>query len=275
MASAKLIPQNPEEVMVIRDLNPSITTLSVPFLRFGTIKFGGRATIVKLTSGSLAVFSPVALTPTVKQKLNSMGGDVRYIAAPDLEHHIFLSSWATAFPSAQVIGPEGLPEKRAEQHKTNPEVTEVKFQTVFTAQNKASVKISGEFDQDFEYEYLPAHPNKEIVFFHKPTATLIEADLLFNMPATEQYSRTGEDARSGAATKLFGALQGAQGSALWQKRMLWYVFSKSDRAGFSESIRRIDGWGIKNIIPCHGDTIEGNGTEIWRRVMGWHLEGKK
>jgi hypothetical protein len=43
--SDKLVPQNAEEVMVIREIAPGVTTLSVPFLRFGRIKFGGRATI--------------------------------------------------------------------------------------------------------------------------------------------------------------------------------------------------------------------------------------
>jgi len=43
--SSKLVPQNAEEVMVIREIAPNVTTLSVPFLRFGRIKFGGRATI--------------------------------------------------------------------------------------------------------------------------------------------------------------------------------------------------------------------------------------
>lgn len=45
MSSSKLIPADPEKVMVIRDVAPGITTLSVPFLRFGTLKWGGRATI--------------------------------------------------------------------------------------------------------------------------------------------------------------------------------------------------------------------------------------
>lgn len=43
--SDKLVPSDPEKVMVIRDVTPNVTTLSVPFLRFGMIKFGGRATI--------------------------------------------------------------------------------------------------------------------------------------------------------------------------------------------------------------------------------------
>lgn len=43
--SSKLIPSNPSEVMVIRDITPNVVTLSVPFLRFGLIKVGGRGTI--------------------------------------------------------------------------------------------------------------------------------------------------------------------------------------------------------------------------------------
>lgn len=70
--------------MVIRKINEHITTLSVPFLRFGRIKIGGRGTLVRLRDGSVAVFSPVALTPQVKETVAAMG-EVKYITAPDLE----------------------------------------------------------------------------------------------------------------------------------------------------------------------------------------------
>lgn len=51
--SSKLIPSNPEKVMVIRDLVPrTITTLSVPFQRLGKIKIGGRGTIGKYKTSS-------------------------------------------------------------------------------------------------------------------------------------------------------------------------------------------------------------------------------
>jgi hypothetical protein len=46
--SEKLVPSDPAKVMVIRDVVPRvITTLSVPFWRFGKIKIGGRGTIGK------------------------------------------------------------------------------------------------------------------------------------------------------------------------------------------------------------------------------------
>lgn len=230
---------------------------------------------VKLTSGSLAVFSPVALTPTVQSKLSSLGGEVSYIAAPDLEHHVFLSSWAAAFPKAHIIAPEGLAEKRAQMNAKDKSVTIVPISTTFTKAEKGETSISEEFDRDFEYEYVDSHPNKELVFFHKPSKTLIEADLLFNLPATEQYSRTGMDATAGIFTKLFGVVQNTQGTAVWQKRILWYVFSKGDRDGFGKSMKRINGWGFENVIPCHGDVIVGGGKGIFEKVFEWHLQGKK
>jgi hypothetical protein len=122
---------------------------------------------------------------------------------------------------------------------------------------------------------VPSHINKELVFHHKPTRTLIQADLMFNLPATEQFSRTGVAANAGILTKIFGALQSTKGSAVWQKRLVWYGTSSSDRTGFNRSVERINKWGFERIIPCHGDVIEGNGKTVFEKVFGWHLEAAK
>jgi hypothetical protein len=101
MSSSSLVPKNPSEVMVIRKVSPAITTLSLPFFRFGRLKIGGRGTlgmtsssvalklvliyiVVRLQSGAVAVFSPVALTPEVKETVAALG-EVKYIAALDIE----------------------------------------------------------------------------------------------------------------------------------------------------------------------------------------------
>jgi hypothetical protein len=190
-----------------------------------------------------------------------------------MEHHIFLSSWSEAFPQAHIIGPEGLAEKRA--RSKDKSVTNVPITTIFTKANKDTVRVSSEFDADFEYEFVDAHPNKELVFFHKPSRTLIEADLLFNLPATEQYSKSGVKPDTGIFTRLFGGIQNTRGTALAQKRMLWYALSRSDRPGFNKSVRKINSWGFENVIPCHGDSIVGNGKGIFEKVFEWHLQGKE
>ena len=268
-SAASLIPKDPEKVMVIRDVTPTITTFSTPFLRFSRIKIGGRGTIVKLQSGSLAIFSPVALTPDVKSKVRSMG-TLKYIVAPDIEHHIFISPWAKEYPQAEIIGMEGLPEKREGDEATKG----VKFAHVFSPKNKLDMKISPEFDAEFDYEYVHSHTNKELVFLHKPSRTMIEADMLFNLPATEQFSKTGVDPNSGLLTKLFGSIMNTRGTMVWQKRFLWYAAGGKDRPGFTDSVKRMRQWDYERIIPCHGDVIETGGKKIFEQATAWFVESK-
>ncbi|KAK3675791.1 hypothetical protein LTR78_004432 [Recurvomyces mirabilis] len=273
--ASKLIPSDPEKVTITRNLAPTIKIFSAPFLRVGRIKVGGRGTIVQLASGNLAVFSPVALTDAVKSEVASFGnGQIKYITALDKEHHIFLEPWHKAFPDAVVIGPEPLLESRAKQGYSNF-TKDVWRVFPINAEGKAAFTISEEFDREFEYEYVSAHANHELVFHHKPTRTLIEADLMFNLPATEQFSRTGVSATSGILTRIVNAINTTHGSAIWQKRLLWYALSASDRTGFNRSMGKIAGWDFDRIVPCHGDVIEKGGKWVFEKVFSWHLEALK
>lgn len=274
MSSAKLIPSNPADVMVIRHITPNVVTFSVPFLRFGTVKVGGRGTLVKLSSGNLAVFSPVAFTDDVKAKVAELGGNVAYIVALDYEHHIFISEWASQFPNAKIIGPEGLPEKRAKQ-QDDPKIGNEEFAVIFTKQNKRSTRISDEFDADFDYEYVDGHANRELVFFWRSEKVLIEADLMFNLPAIEQYSRVPEAEKPpvGFGVRALEGLFTPSDGNKWSKRFSWYALAK-DRPSFNESLHIIEKWDFTTLIPCHGETVEGNGKEVFHKAFEWHLNGK-
>jgi len=82
------------------------------------------------------------------------------------------------YPDAQLIGVEGLPEKKKEQGLT--------FDFVFDKQNNEKtfgpqgevLAIYALYWRQVESRYFPEHPNKEVAFYHKPTKTLIEADLV-------------------------------------------------------------------------------------------------
>lgn len=95
--------------------------------------------------------------------------------------------------------------------------------------------------------------------------------MMFNLPANEQFSRTGEDPTSGILTKMFIGLQNTMGPATWQKRFLWYAASAGDRQDFNQSARKIASWDFDRIIPCHGDVIESGGKGIFKKVFDWHL----
>lgn len=180
---------------------------------------------------------------------------------------MFIGQWHKEFPQAKVIGPEGLPEKRAKQ-KTE----QVPFGTVFKGKDKADVQIGEDFDRDFDYEYVGSHPSKEIVLFYRPDRTLIQADLMFNLPATEQYSRTGQSATAGILSRLFSTVMSTGGNPIWQKRFLWYAVGAKDRVGFNASMQKIGQWDFDRIIPCHGDVIETGGKGIFQKVFEWHLQ---
>ena len=229
---------------------------------------------MKLSSGTLAVFSPVALTEETKAKVAELGGKVGYIIAMDFLHHIFISEWAKEYPEAKLVGVEGLQEKR--EKDKDPRIGNEKFPVVFTKDNKHETKISDEFDADFEYEYANGHANQELVFFHRESQFLIQADLMFNLPPNEQYSKMPEKDRDfgDLVDKLFTSLEDTSGEAKWVKRFNWYIAAKN-RPSFHDSISRIEQWDFKGIIPCHGDVIEENGKEIFHKVFEWHLVGKQ
>lgn len=214
-------------------------------------------------------FSPVILTPKVLEKVNSLG-TLWYIVGLNQEYHLHLSSWAKEFPQTKVIGMEGLPEKREKKEARQG----VRFDTVFTNEGKLDIKIAPEFDNEFQYEYIPSLQNRELVFIHIPTRTLMEADVIFNLPATEQYSRSGENPSSGILGLALGKLMNANGHIRWQGRMMWYVSGSKDRQGLAESLRRIQNWGFRRIIPCHGDVIEEDAKIVFDQVAKRFLEGK-
>lgn len=163
------------------------------------------------------------------------------------------------------MGPEGLPEKRKSQKNED-----VPFATVFTTSNNHP-SIDPEFEAEFDYEYVHSHKNKEIVFHHKPTKTMIQADLMFNLPSTEQYSKTDVNPTTGIWTRLFAAFANTN-PGVWQNRMIWYGTSAGDRLGFARSMARIEKWNFDKIIPCHGDVMETDAKGIFMRVMSWHFD---
>lgn len=210
----------------------------------------------------------MALTEEVKDTINGLGGNVTYLVALDIEHHIFLGQWKAEYPHAEIIGPHGLREKREKRAETRgTEITHI-----FTPENRAEFDVSEEFDAEFEMEYVCMHPNREIVVYHKPSRTLIEADLMFNLPAMQQYAKSPGGGDQGILTKLFGSAMAATGNtSIWQKRFLWHVASASDRDGFKRSMAKIYQWDFDRIIMCHGDVIETGGKDVFRNLFDWFL----
>ncbi|GAA5876699.1 hypothetical protein JCM1840_000765 [Sporobolomyces johnsonii] len=253
-------PPNPQ--LVIRKLNPSTTIFSVPFKRGGTVPFGGRSTAIKLQSGNVWLAASHPLCPATLETIASMG-PVKHIVMLDAEHGMYLKTYFDAFPEARLYMPAGgvkkwkskgiLPENPSKYFSYGEG-----YPDPFEAETGGEIKSA-----DFGKAFI----NEDIAFYHAPTKTLIEADLLFNLPPTEQYSKTDERATIPFVSNLMRP--GTSG----HKRFLWYLGSK-DRKEMGVQAKVVAGWDFDRVIPCHGDVIETGGKKAWLDTYADFLEQK-
>ncbi|KAJ7154726.1 hypothetical protein C8R46DRAFT_442630 [Mycena filopes] len=244
--SAEEIPE-----LVIREVTPDITTFSKPFMRFHVLPFGGRSTAIRLSTGDVWVLASTPLTPLTKAAIDRLG-PVRWIMGADAVHHMFLSQFKDAYPHAKVIGVEALIAKK----KTEGWALD-------GAYGADAPGTEYGFEDEISSCYFSGFNNKDVAFFHIPSKTLVVADLLFNLPATEQYSKT----KSSAKVPIFGKLD-PWGSV--HKHFVWG--EGKDKAAMTRDAKTVLGWAPERAIMCHGDVIETGAAAAWASAYSKYLD---
>ncbi|CAM9637297.1 unnamed protein product [Ectocarpus sp. 4 AP-2014] len=204
-----------------------------PFVWNG-IDVGGRMAVVKLSDGSLWVHSPVDLDEPLKEALASLG-PVGHIVSPNYEHVKYAKQWVEAYPSAISYACPGLAERQ-------PEVG-------FTREVGASIEDESlpEWGDEIRACFMDCENNpftgkpffNEVVFFHRPTKTLITSDLYWNYPRKEVPF----------------------GTRVWKWGMdkvylpFYKKFVVTDGEAFASKVNQILDWGVETIVPCHGGIV--------------------
>lgn len=139
-----------------------------------------RMALIQLGDGGLFAWSPVALTDTMRAEVEALG-PVRFIVAPNSLHHLFVPQWQAAFPSARTIAAPGLAARRKD----------LTFDG--TLEDTPDAGWANEIDQ------VIVRGNAittEVVFFHKPSGTVLITDLLqhFKPGAFRGLARAGGEA---------------------------------------------------------------------------------
>ncbi|QRV73494.1 hypothetical protein RhiJN_01508 [Ceratobasidium sp. AG-Ba] len=235
---------------VIREVAPNLWTFSVPFSRFNIFPVGGRSTAVKLESGDVWLLASTPADDATKTKLSEIG-PVKYIIGADAVHHLYLNEYKKLYPDAKVIGVPGLVAKKEGV---------LKFDGVY-GQDPAGTKYG--YEPEIQACYFSGFQNQDVAFLHTASKTLIQADLLFNLPAKEQY----QNSKSSGKFPIFGTL-GPMMRA--HKTFVWSA--GKDKAAMARDARTVAGWDFDRIIPCHGDVIEKGGNAAWREAYKWYLE---
>ncbi|KAJ3558088.1 hypothetical protein NM688_g1125 [Phlebia brevispora] len=234
-----------------------------PFARFGVFPVGGRSTAVKLRNGDVWVLASTPLNDVTKSKLNEIG-PVKWIVGADAVHHLFLGEFKKEYPSAKLLAVEEAIQKKKGEGLV--------FDGAWGA-DPVGTKYG--FEDDIQHceslvflilvgSYFSGHQNKDVAFFHPASKSLIEADLLFNLPPTEQYSKARW---SGNLPFLSNHLNPF---GMIHKRFVWAT--GVDKDAMRRDARTVAGWDFNRIIPCHGDVIEERGKEAWNEAFKFFLD---
>lgn len=220
----------------MKPIAPDVWQVSAPPLRMtGGVYMPLASTVVRLSDRSLLVYSPIAFDDAQAAAIEAEGR-VAHIVAPNLLHHLHVRSAAERWPGALVHGAPGLAAKR-------PNVT---FHRELGARDA--------IDDSIDVEVIGGAPKiNETVVFHRPSGTLVCADLVFNI--TEPAN---------LRSWLAFAVMGVGGKQLRQSRM-WKLLAR-DRAAVRASIDRVLGWPIATIAPSHGAPISASSAMLAPRL---------
>lgn len=211
-------------------------------VRFMSLPYSTRMTVVRLASGDLWVHSPIRLSAAIKARLKTLG-PVRYLIAPNHLHHLFLAQWVEAYPETWVYGTDEVIKKRAD----------IAFH--------GSLNDSGTWawQDEIEQHIFSGSPfMQECVFFHRASATLIVADLV------ENFSGKDFNCCQRFAARCAGIL--APNGKMPLDWRLSFIFAKGEAR---QHFKRIVAWKPRALIMAHGEIIRDGASDFLARSFKW------
>lgn len=218
----------------LNSVAPDLWTLSFPLRMLG-VDLQRNVTVLRLPSEKLIIHSTAPFSHDDVASIQHLG-EPGWIIDTLLRHDTFSEQGTKAFPGIPYLVPDGFV---AEGVSTAPLLP-------------PPVEWNGEVD----VLLVGGAPSfGEVVMLHRPSRTLIVADLLFNFPG-----------KHGIVMELFlkvGAVGGKHDPGVTRpfKRAI------EDEAAFTESIHRILEWDFDRVIVGHGEMIRSGGKEKLRSAL--------
>lgn len=207
----------------------------------GRFHFPARMSVLPLSGERLALVSPVPIDDALEAKLRALG-EVSFLVAPNLLHHLYLARAAERFPAARVLAPERLRGKRPDLRIDG------------TLERDAPAALTESVDI-IKFEGAPALD--EFVFYHRERRTLVVTDLVFNITQPR-----------GFMAHLVLSLGGCHGR-LAQSRALRFMVRERTQA--SASTERILALGFETLVMAHGDIVRDDARARLAHALRWLL----
>jgi Domain of unknown function (DUF4336) len=206
--------------------------------RFLGLWLGTRMTVVRLPGGTLWLHSVVAVDDLRADEIQALG-PVRHIVLPNLYHHVYVSDAIQRWPAARVHAPAAMRKKR-------PDL-------------RIDAELSETPDAEWCGELLPVHIDgsvmDETVFVHRPSRSLVCADLIENFDSSPHL-----------ATRLYLKAAGLQHRVAFS-RLLRPVYR--DRRAARRSLERLLAIDFDRVVLTHGRVLDRGGPAAVREAYRW------
>jgi hypothetical protein len=218
-------------------LNSNIFTVDQK-QKYHGLEVGTRMTVVKIKKRKLMLISPISIDAKLAIELSTQG-DVAYIIAPNLYHHLYLRKCCEHYPNAKVYVAKGL----AENYK------DINCITLSSTPPKGWRKYLDQTEfEGYAVQELSGHVElNEVVFFHRETNTLILTDAAYHIAASSPLL-------SKLLAKAVG-LYGVLGSTALEK------FALKRRYDAQKALLKILEWPFDSVVIAHGEIIKSDGRK--------------
>ncbi len=221
-------------------VDDEIWTLDRP-VWFGGVRLRARTTVVRLEGGNLLLHSPAPPTDALVAELSALG-PVRWLVVPNCFHHLGAPEAAARFPEAQLVGPASAL-VRNESLKLHLDIRDARFA-----------------EQVPELEALPLLGVPfldETVLYHRPTQTLLGADIVLCAGARDHWTWR-------LAARVTGCYERVRVPPDVRKKI-------RDRTAAARSIHAMLERPARRLVVGHADVIEEGCRD--RLARAWRLEG--
>lgn len=231
----------------LQPLGDNIWFADGPVVSFYTFPYPTRMVVVRLGSGDLWLWSPIALDTGLSDEISHLG-PVRHLVSPNALHHLYLSDWKSAFPDAQLWGPKETVRKRRD----------LRFDGMLGDQAPEA------WAQEIDQVLFGGSPiMSEIVFFHRASRTAILADL------SENFSDSFLQAHWSPWRRWIARRMRITEPWGWAPPEWRLSFIRRGQA--RAAAERILSWDPENVVVAHGPVQKGEGRAYLERALGWVL----
>lgn len=231
--------------MALEEIGDSIWLAEGEIVSFYGFPYPTRSVIVRLDTGDLWIWSPIKAATGLLEEVTRLG-EVAHLVSPNKIHHLYLQDWKGLFPNAQLWGLQSTIDKR----------WSLKFR------EPLSDTPPKEWQSDLDQTWFRGSPFlDEVVFFHRPSRTVIVADLIENF--SHSFLRKHWSWWQRPLAKLDGiTVDKAHAPLEWRLSFINRRLARKAR-------HKILGWNSERVIMAHGEWQRSGGHAFLEKSFSW------